>query len=493
MNAKRPIVVVLDGPPTPAWQAQALRTIEASPSTEVVEVRLVGAVRRSRTRRVRDALERHLFLIIAADALSPVDLKPSSRQAAASLVVWLSERPPPDEEARELLWIRHGGVDGAAEDAFARALVGRAATVASTILLRRGGRTFVAAETISPVRPFSELLSRTLALWKLAAAVPRVVERLPELTLSDGATDGGPASIPSGVALLLRAGAAGLRAMMVRLLYRRPWSIRVRERGTAPVNAWGGDDGLVRWGDARIYADPFLFEHDGRHHLFCEEVPHDGPRGVISHTELRLDGATADPPKRVLEAPYHLSYPFVFVHQNDVFMIPETSAARRVELYRAVAFPHEWEREAVLLEDINAADATFLVHGDRLWLFAAVAAANASSLDELHLFWSEAIRGPWHPHPCNPVVSDVRCARPAGPIQRWDGQLVRPCQDGSRRYGWAISFREIDALSVTAYAEHEVARLEPGDVLGARATHAYSADSRFEAIDLRRRRLRLRR
>ena len=242
-----------------------------------------------------------------------------------------------------------------------------------------------------------------------------------------------------------------------------------------------------------MYADPFLFEHDGRHHLFCEEIPHDGPRGVISHTELRLDGAPADPPKRVLQAPYHLSYPFVFAHQDDVFMIPETSAARRVELYRAVAFPHEWEREAVLIEDIDAADATILLHDGRLWLFAAVAAANASSLDELHIFWAETIRGPWHPHPCNPVVSDVRCARPAGPIQCWDERLVRPGQDGSRRYGWAISFRQIDALSLTDYAEHEVGRIEPGDVLGARATHAYAADSRFEAIDLRRRRLRLRR
>lgn len=493
MNAKRLIAVVVDGPPTPAWQAQALRALEASRSTEVVEVRLAGEVRRSRTRRLRDALERHVFVIIAPDALSPVDLKPSSGRAAASLVVWLSERPPPDDEARELLCLRHGGVEGAAEDAFARALASRTPTVASTILLRRGARTFVAAETISAVRPFSETLSRTLALWKLAATVPRVVERLHELTPSEDGTHGSPASTPSSVALLLRAAAAGLRAMIVRLLYRRPWSIRVRVRDTAPLGGWGGDEGLVRWVDGRTYADPFLFEHDGRHHLFCEEIPHDGPRGVISHTELNLDGAPADPPTRVLQAPYHLSYPFVFAHEDEVFMIPETSAARRVELYRAVAFPHEWAREAVLLEDIDAADATILLHDGRLWLFAAVAAANASSLEELHLFWAETLRGPWHAHPGNPVVSDVRCARPAGPIQLWEERLVRPGQDGSRRYGWAISFREIDVLSVTAYAEHEVGRIDPGDVSGARATHAYAADSRFEAIDLRRRRLRLRR
>jgi hypothetical protein len=493
MSAKRPVAVVLDGPPTPAWQARALTGLQASASIEIVEVRLAGAVRRSGTRRLRDALERHVHLISSTDPLSAVEVDPIPAQTAATLVVWLSERSPPDDEARELLWLRHGGLDEPAEDAFARALVRGVPCLASEIILRRDGSAFVAAETTSPIRPFTETLSRTLALWKLAVAVPRAVERLPGLALAAPAT-GEPASRPpSGAALLVRALATALRAVTVRLLFRRPWSIRVRQHGAEHLCAWGDDEGLVRWRDTHTYADPFLAEHEGRHHLFCEEVPTGAKRGFISHTELRLDGVAAEAPKCVLSAPYHLSYPFVFAHEDDVFMIPETSAVKRIELYRAVEFPHRWERDTVLLEDIDAADATVLEHGGRLWLFVAVAAADASSLDELHLFFSEALRGPWHPHPLNPIVSDVRCARPAGPIQRWGERLVRPGQDGSRRYGWAISLREIDVLSVTAYAEHEIERIEPGRVLGARATHTYAADSRFEAIDLRRRRLRLRR
>jgi hypothetical protein len=76
-------------------------------------------------------------------------------------------------------------------------------------------------------------------------------------------------------------------------------------------------------------------------------------------------------------------------------------------------------------------------------------------------------------------------------VQSWGGRLVRPGQDGSRRYGEAISFREIDVLTPEAYAEHEVARLGPADVRRARATHTTTRDSRFEAIDVRRRELRL--
>ena len=134
-----------------------------------------------------------------------------------------------------------------------------------------------------------------------------------------------------------------------------------------------------------MYADPFLFEHEGRHHLFCEDVGGDG-RGVICHSELPADGARAEPPECVLARPYHLSYPFVFAHDGETFMIPETSAVKRVELYRARDFPRSWEREAILLDGIDAADATLIAHDGRLWLFAAIAADGASSLDELHLF-----------------------------------------------------------------------------------------------------------
>jgi hypothetical protein len=261
----------------------------------------------------------------------------------------------------------------------------------------------------------------------------------------------------------------------------------VRDSEQDPTRGWEHARALVRWKHGHLYADPLLIEHDGRHHLFCEEIEKGSRRGVISHTELRRDGVAADPPTAVLEAPYHLSYPFVFAHEGEMFMIPETSNVRRVELYRAVDFPRVWQRETVLLDEIVASDATLLAHGDRLWLFVGVAVPHATLLDELHLFSASSPRGPWQAHPRNPIVSDVRCARPAGAIQRWGTRLVRPGQDGSRRYGGSISFREIDELSEGDYAEHEIARLDPADLGSARATHTYASDGRFEAIDLRRR------
>jgi len=488
----RTIEVVLDGPPTPAWQAHALESLAESSALDVIEVHLSGPRPRGVARRLRSAVERRLFGL-GADALAPTHVQTRTSSVPAPLVVWLSERPVPTSERRDVLHLRHGRLVESAEEAVSRAVVSGAACLETDVLLRRGSDTVAVEKTVSGVRPFSVTLSRDLLLWKLVAVVRRAVERLPYLDLSPSPS---PSPVPahggplSSTVLAARATSAWTRVLVTRLLFRRPWSIRVRRRGPEPTRGWEKSEHLVRWRRGHVYADPFLLEHEGRHHLFCEEVLPGVGRGVISHTELSPDGAPAAPPQAILQRPYHLSYPFVFSHKGEMFMIPETLAVRRVELYRAVDFPYVWRHEAVLLEDVPAVDATVLFDDDRLWLFAGIGAPHASASDELHLFWGAAPQGPWHPHPRNPVVSDVRCARPGGAIQRWGARLVRPAQDCSRRYGGAISFREIDLLSTSEYAEHEIDRLEPDDLGDARATHSYARDARFEAIDLRRRELR---
>ena len=503
MSARRLAVeVVLDGPQPPAWQAGALDDLRRSRLIEVVAVRLLQSAAETPLRRAQARIERRL-LGLGPDALARVsapggaehagEIAPETPHGAAppALSIWLAEQPP-GERSIDTLHLRHAGCEQSADSAFTRAVIEGRDVVESEFVLRRGdGQELLVERTFSGVRPFSLTLSRNLALWKLAAGVRRAAERLdgsPELQPAPPSANAGPA--PSEGALLARSAVLWPRVLLTRLLFRRPWSLRVRRRALDPTQGWARPERLVDFSPGHLYADPMLFEHEGRHHLFCEEVRPGEGRAVISHTELRADGRTAAPPSCVLERPYHLSYPFVFAHQGELLMIPESSAMKRVELYRAVEFPTRWELDTVLIDQLDAADATLLEHAGRLWLFVAVAAPHASSLDELHLFSASSLRGSWQPHPLNPVVSDVRCARPAGPVQRWGSRLVRPGQDGSRRYGGAIAFCEIDELSESAYGERQIARLEPAALGGARATHSYSSDSAFEAIDLRSRELR---
>ena len=235
----------------------------------------------------------------------------------------------------------------------------------------------------------------------------------------------------------------------------------------------------------RFWADPIPVVHEGRHLVFFEEYVFGTPHGHISVLEIDANGAPG-PPRRVLERPYHLSYPFVFRWNDEWYMIPETMGRRSVELYRASAFPDAWIFDRTLLADVDAADATVAEIGDRWWMFAAVAAPNTVAPGTLHIYHASSPLGPWTPHTGNPVKLDIRSARPAGPLFRLNGALYRPAQDGAPLYGSAIVVHRIEALTPTTFREIEVSRLTPSWRKGLNGTHTIAAAGGLTVIDVRR-------
>jgi hypothetical protein len=228
-------------------------------------------------------------------------------------------------------------------------------------------------------------------------------------------------------------------------------------------------------------ADPFPVEVDGRHFLFVEDYSHEAGRGAISVTEAGADG-TWSPPRRVLEREHHLSYPFVFEHEGEVYMLPETGETGRIELHHAVDFPYGWQLDRVLLDGLTAVDATLHKEDGLFWLFANVVEGEEDR-GELWLFSSRSLDGEWRPHARNPIVTDPGTARPAGRLFKRGGILIRPSQDCSRGYGEAVVLNRVDALSPSEYRETPVARIEPNWLTGLEGTHTYTFDSRYEYLD----------
>lgn len=191
-------------------------------------------------------------------------------------------------------------------------------------------------------------------------------------------------------------------------------------------------------------------------------------------------------PRPVLETDWHLSYPHVFRHEDTIFMIPESGGNGRIDLYAATSFPYEWRHVSTLLEGVHAYDATVMRHDGRWWIFAAVTdGAGLSDYDELHLFYSDdLLKGPWNPHPLNPVLSDVTGARPAGAILRQSGRLLRPAQDSRSIYGRGLVMHEITMLSPEAFEERPVERLLPAAGSPWRGLHTFNTAGGLAAIDL---------
>lgn len=283
---------------------------------------------------------------------------------------------------------------------------------------------------------------------------------------------------------LARQASLWLKRRLAERRYREQWQLAVRERRDARTPfACASLRFLVPPPD-RSYADVMLFERDGRTWLFFEEIPFGSGKGVITVAELLPD--RFGPARVVLERPYHLSYPFLFADGDTIYMLPETKQNQQIELYRATDFPHAWALDSVLIENVLATDATLLQRDGRWWMFVNIATPGASTNDELHVFHADHFRGPWAAHASNPVVSDVRRARPAGPlfVDEQD-RLVRPSQDSSLTYGYAVVLNHVERLTPGDYAETPIGRIEPSWMPGAVGVHTYSRGERHEAIDVR--------
>jgi hypothetical protein len=76
--------------------------------------------------------------------------------------------------------------------------------------------------------------------------------------------------------------------------------------------------------------------------IFVEEFIYKTNKGHISVLELDLTGHLLKT-ERIIENPYHMSYPFVFECDGTWYMIPETGGNRSIELYRCTEFPWKWE------------------------------------------------------------------------------------------------------------------------------------------------------
>jgi hypothetical protein len=264
---------------------------------------------------------------------------------------------------------------------------------------------------------------------------------------------------------------------------RTQWFIAYRPRNAAFTALSNRKDfRVVPLPRGRFYADPFLLKRNGKTYLFFEDFEFQKNRAAISYMEIGSDGQLGAP-RAALVRDYHLSYPFLIESQGNVYMIPETRERKTIELYRATEFPEKWALIKNIAENVLAVDSTLFQHAGKFWLFTNIAVPGGSTFDELHLFHADSLEGEWTPHPKNPVVSDVRRARPAGRVFYEDGKLIRPSQDCSLRYGFAITLNEVEILSETEYREKPCGRIEPDWCPGSICTHTYNRTEEFEVLD----------
>jgi hypothetical protein len=234
----------------------------------------------------------------------------------------------------------------------------------------------------------------------------------------------------------------------------------------------------------RIWADPFITYKKGKYYIFIEELLFSQNKGFISVIEMD-DKGNYTKPEKVLERDYHLSYPQIIEERGEVYMLPETKSNKSIELYKCLQFPFKWRLEKVLMKGVNAVDSTIFYHNEKYWMFTnMVRNHGASSHDELFLFHSDELKSNnWIDHPQNPIVSDVKKARPAGKIFIMNEKIYRPSQNCSGHYGYGLKINEIIIINENVYEERTVDSIEPDWDRKLKGTHTINTERNLTMID----------
>lgn len=308
--------------------------------------------------------------------------------------------------------------------------------------------------------------TRQRALNKAKAFMPRVLEaQLSQRTLTppvqaDQAKPLAPSGLPTGWALLSGVVKRVIANRVERRRHLDQWQIAYTFNSAAH---WDRLEQFTFIEPPKevFWADPMPLYWQDQHWILFEELPFAAPRGHLLAIQVKPDGSHGQP-LPLMKRDFHLSYPFVVKVGDALYMVPETSATRRIELHRCVEFPHKWELVTILVDRVNAVDATLHKHTDgRWWMWASVVEEGAERGEELHLYYADQLQGPWLAHSANPVISDIRCARPAGPIMVTETGLVRPAQNSADAYGHHVEWRQIEELTPQTYVERSLGELRP--------------------------------
>jgi hypothetical protein len=230
-------------------------------------------------------------------------------------------------------------------------------------------------------------------------------------------------------------------------------------------------------------ADPFVFRKNEKDYVFVEDYDYEESRANIAVYELSASGS-----KRIgtaLEERFHLSFPYIFEYEGEIYMCPETSENRDIRLYKCLEFPLKWQLEKVLMSNISAADTLIFQRNGRWWLFTNIdSAGDGDHCSELSVFSAGSpLENEWVPHPLNPIFVDASRARNGGLIREKD-DIYRISQvQGFDLYGEKVAINKILELTESNYVESVVCEITPTFEEGAECIHHFHESGNITAFD----------
>jgi hypothetical protein len=236
----------------------------------------------------------------------------------------------------------------------------------------------------------------------------------------------------------------------------------------------------------RFLADPFVIKKNDINYIFVEDFCYSSNKGSISVISLKDNNYKFM--GVVLKEDFHLSFPFVFEWEKEIFMIPETSQIKEIRLYKCEVFPMKWKLDTVLMKNVDSADTMLIYLKNKWFMLTNICSAGIGNHEsELHIFFSENLRSNnWQPIKSgNPVIFDSLKARNGGIIIQ-ENVMYRVNQiQKKNNYGASFEINKVNYLSTEKFSETKILTTNPNfkkDLIG---THHFNANNEVAVIDYR--------
>lgn len=211
---------------------------------------------------------------------------------------------------------------------------------------------------------------------------------------------------------------------------------------------------------AIMIADPFLLVKNGIVHLFYEEMLLGKGLGCIK-TIFSDDLIHWSKPKTIISVPNrHFSYPFVFEHEDKVFIMPESGDTHNICLYKAddkSLTSFSFYKEVIKREKLptnlvyDFADSCIYEKDNIFYLFTSYCDDKTYYLE---LYTSNRFDGDYKLHPQSPICISNKYGRCGGNLIESGNRIYRPAQDCEIVYGGQLHLMEIDEITPNSYREH---------------------------------------
>jgi len=225
-------------------------------------------------------------------------------------------------------------------------------------------------------------------------------------------------------------------------------------------------------------ADPFLWPNEAEKLMLFEYFSYKENVGKIAMSDY--DGKRF----KVLDfgLKSHMSYPYCFEFENQVYCLPEQASSNKVSLYK-INENGQVNKLKDLIHDFEARDPSLIYFQQKWWLFCTK--ANYFENAALFIFSANSLFDDFLPHQNNPVKVDVQNARPAGALFLKNNELYRPAQNSAKHYGNEVNINKIVTLSTIAFQEEIVQTINATNFGDYKGIHHISNHNGHTVIDLK--------